>query len=197
MNDFLNILKKPRLIFASFQRIKYYRVDRWETWEGLLGSLEYSSGSIFRHANEPQQLCSRNGKPGWRAYQQGGRHSTQPASLIPSLLRGWADCCADMEGGDWFRYLANLALPLWHCLSAYTGFLSTYQLSATVIGDTENVGGGPARKHHPFSWEPSPKFPKWVSTTRNNTKAEANVQYHGQAVWGHSKGLRTKVEHPD
>ena len=69
----------------------------------------------------------------------------------------------------------NLALFLWHCLSAYTGFLSPYWLSATVIGDTENMGGGPALRDCPFSWEPSPIFAKCIASPRDNTKAEANV----------------------
>lgn len=36
MNDSLNILKKTSFLIATFQGIKYYRIDRWETRKGLL-----------------------------------------------------------------------------------------------------------------------------------------------------------------
>lgn len=67
----------------------------------------------------------------------------------------------------------NLALSLWHRLSAYTGSLSTCGLSAAVPGDTENGAG--VLPLGPSFWEPSPVFAKCIASTWDNSKAEANV----------------------
>lgn len=162
MNDFLNILKKPSLLFASFQRIKYYRVDRWETWEGLPGNLKFSSGSTFLWACEwatavmlqkwearVKRLPAR-----WETFHPPRRSNPLSPQGMGRLLCRYGR-----------RRFTQMPGKTRHCRygTAYQPTLAFWaptssQLLLQVV--QRMWGGGPAHKDHPFSWEPSPIFAK-------------------------------------
>lgn len=104
MNDFLNILKKPSLLIAPFQRIKYYRIDRWKIWEEiLLGNLKFSSGSILNSLGvwmNHRNNAPWKGNPGWGHWGD-SRHPTSLEGLIDSFyalsFRAWTGSRLDTD----------------------------------------------------------------------------------------------------
>lgn len=132
MNDFLNILKKPSLLVAFFQRIKYYSIDRWGTWEGpLLGSLQLSSSSILNSLGmwmNHSSMVSGVGIQAEEATREVAGISLNRKSNPFYFPSAPGDRQADVpmqKEGDWFKMPGTISC---YCrgVPTYIGFLSIY-----------------------------------------------------------------------